>query len=198
MALYQHRFGGHCASGDIFVFSWWSDSAGDIASVQAAAVSWATTFWTGYDTICTAGVGLDTVRTGLIDPATGQQQELAEDGVALVGVAAGNALPADCAIVASLRTNLANRRGRGRFYLPQPAAATLAADGRMAVGINGDVADALASAWSGFSGTGSPVVYSRVNRSTQVVTTFNVGDIYDTQRRRENSLVESRESRPMP
>lgn len=198
MPLFQHRFGGHCASGDIFVFSWWSDSAGDIESVQNAAVTWATTFWGGYDSLTTPDVGMDTVRTGLIDMATGQQQELAEDGVSLVGVAVGNALPADCAIVCSLRSNLANRRGRGRFYLPQPAASTLAADGRMATGINSDVADALLSAWQGFAGTGSPVVYSRVNRTTQVVTTFNVGDIFDTQRRRENSLVESRQSRTMP
>lgn len=130
--------------------------------------------------------------------ATGQQQELAEDGVTLVGTAAAPALPADVAIVASLRTNLANRRGRGRFYLPQPAASTLGPTGRMLPGLNSTVADALESAWTGFASVGSPVVYSRTNRTTQVITSFNVGDLFDTQRRRENSLVEARSSRAMP
>lgn len=107
-------------------------------------------------------------------------------------------MPADVALVVSLRTSLANRRGRGRFYLPQPAALTLTAAGRYDPALQQELVDALEFAWNGYTSVGDPVVYSRVNRSVQDITSFDVGDLFDSQRRRENALSESRITSAMP
>ena len=205
MSLYQHRFHGHTAMGDSFVFSWWAESTRTTDAANDAAGAWAATVWdgspsgTGYEAMTTAAVGIDRITTGLIDPLTGTQLELAEDGVDIDGTDAGNAMPGDVAIVVSLRTSLANRRGRGRFYLPQPAASTLTATGKLAAASITALINALGAAWSVYNAGGhTPVVYSRASRSTQEVTTFNVGDLYDTQRRRENDITETRTTGLMP
>lgn len=205
MALYQHRFHGHTAMGDSFVFSWWADSTRTTEGANDAAGAWAATVWdgsptgTGYEAMCTTGVGIDRITTGLINPVNGQQLELAEDGVDIDGVATGDSLPGDVAIVVSLRTALANRRGRGRFYLPQPAASMLTATGKVEGASITALINALGAAWSTYNSGGHvPVVYSRVNRSTQAITTFNIGDLFDTQRRRENDITESRTTALMP
>jgi hypothetical protein len=85
------------------------------------------------------------------------------------------------------------------MYLPQMhAGSTLSLVGRLAATAQSDIADALASAWSGYSGTGNPVVYSRVNRSFQAITDFDIGDLFDTQRGRQDRVAEDRDSRSMP
>lgn len=204
MALYLHRFQGVCASGDSFGFSWWSDSTSNLATAQAGAVAWAGDLWAGpgaglgWQDQITAGVQLTRVATSTIDIATGLQSAIAEDTVALPGLAAGNAMPADVALVVSLRTELANRRGRGRFYLPQPAALTLTADGRYTQALATELVTALEAAWQGYTTVGNPVVYSRVGRSIETVTSFDVGDLFDSQRRRENALAETRTTSAMP
>ena len=205
MALYQHRFHGHTAMGDSFVFSWWAESTRTTEGANDAAGTWAGTVWdgsptgTGYEAMTTTGVGIDRITTGLIDEATGTQLELAEDGVDLDGTDTGDALPGDVAIVVSLRTALANRRGRGRFYLPQPAALMLTATGKVDSAQITALVNALGAAWSIYNSGGHvPVVYSRASRSTQAIQSFNIGDLFDTQRRRENDITEARTSALMP
>lgn len=204
MALYQNRFIGTLPEGDTFTFSWWTDSTQNLATVQAGNVQWAQDLWAG----ATAGEGLEdllpsscvltTVRTGLITQETGQQQAVDEDTVNLPGVATGNSLPNDVALVVSLRTALANRRGRGRFYLPSLVATTLTAAGRLDPTAQQNIVDSLANAWNGYTGVGDPVVYSRTQRTIEDVISFDVGDLFDTQRRRENKVSQSRISAPMP
>jgi len=205
MPLYQHRFQGHCAAGDIFVFSWWSDSSVSIDTSQSNAVTWVTNFFNGpggtdgYEAYVTPAVGVDRVTTGEITLATGQQQALRETDVAIVGTAAGDALPAEVALVVSLRTALANRTGRGRFYLPQPAVTALDADGNLDPAAQTAIVAAATFAWTTSNAAGeNPVVYSRTARATREVTSFNVGDVFDVQRRRQNSLTQQRSSAPMP
>ena len=204
MPLYQHRFTGGLAAGDIYIFSWWADREDDVNSANSAAVTWATNFWEGpgtddgYGSLVTPDVTMSAVSTGEINMATGQQQTLAEEPITLAGTAEGSALPADVAIVASLRTALANRSGRGRFYLPQPAASTLTATGRLSGAAQTQILTALEAAWSTYNLVGTPVVYSRTNRSTAIINTFNIGDLYDTQRGRESALNEARAVEVMP
>lgn len=205
MPLYQHRFQGHCSAGDIFVFSWWSDSSVSIDTSQSNAVSWANAVWAGaagvdgLSTFTTPNVGLDRITTGEINPLTGQQLALRETGSALVGAAAGNPLPPEVALVVSLRTALANRTGRGRFYLPQLAATALDADGLLSDAAQTGLVNALQDAWSGSNAAGeNPVVYSRTARATRVITSFDIGDVFDVQTRRQNSLTQQRTSALMP
>lgn len=204
MPLYQHRYQGHCAAGDIFVFSWWSESSVSIDTSQSNAVQWAETLYAGpggtdgWASMTTPAVGIDRITTGEITVATGQQQALRETTTNLVGTAAGNAMPAEVALVVSLRTTLANRTGRGRFYLPQPAAVTLDTDGLMVATAQADLVDALTAAWAASNGAGeNPVVYSRTARATREITSFDVGDVFDVQTRRQNSLTQQRLSAAM-
>lgn len=205
MPLYQHRFEGHCHAGDIFVFSWWSESASVLAVSHAAAVAWAGDVWDGstggdgYASYTNAAVGIDRITTGEITVLTGQQQALAESPSALVGTSVSGSLPPEVALVVSLRTATANRTGRGRFYLPQPATNALELDGNLSATAQTDIVDALEAAWITAVAAGeAPVVYSRTARATRPVTSFNVGDVMDIQTRRSNSLTQARVSRAMP
>jgi hypothetical protein len=199
VTLYKHDFAGATTLATRWQFGWWSDSSASLAAAQAAAVTWAGTFWGGFDVFTMDTVTLVEVTTREIDPADGIQLALDADTVSHAGTQTTLALPTDCCIVCSLRTNLANRRGRGRMYLPQMhSASTLSTVGRLAASAQSDIADALASAWSGYSGTGTPVVYSRVNRSTQAITEFDIGDLFDTQRGRQDRVAEDRDIRSMP
>ena len=205
MPLYQHRFIGNLASGDTFSFSWWSDNSLTIDSSHGNAITWAETLWNGQDTLpgyatlCSADVSIQRITTGEISPLTGQQQTLRESNVNIPGSAEANALPADVAIVVSLRSPVANRTGRGRFYLPQPTTDALTAVGRLDETAQSTIVDALLAAWTQANAAGeNPVIYSRTQRATREINSFNVGDLFDTQRRRENALTENRVSAPMP
>lgn len=205
MPLYQHRFIGILASGDQFSFSWWSDNSLTIDSSHGNAITWAETLWNGQDTLpgyatlCSADVSIQRITTGEISPLTGQQQTLRESNVDIAGTSTSNALPADVAIVVSLRSPVANRTGRGRFYLPQPTTDALTAVGRLDETAQSTIVDALLAAWTQANAAGeNPVIYSRTQRATREINSFNVGDLFDTQRRRENALTENRVSAPMP
>ena len=205
MPLYQHRFIGILASGDQFSFSWWSDNSLTIDSSHGNAITWAETLWNGQDTLpgyatlCSADVSIQRVTTGEISPLTGQQQTLRESNVDIAGTSEANALPADVAIVVSLRSPVANRTGRGRFYLPQPTTDALTAVGRLDETAQSTIVDALTAAWTQANAAGeNPVIYSRTQRATREITSFNIGDLFDTQRRRENALTENRLAAPMP
>ena len=205
MPLYQHRFIGILASGDQFSFSWWSDNSLTIDSSHGNAITWAETLWNGQDTLpgyatlCSADVSIQRITTGEISPLTGQQQTLRESNVDIAGTSTSNSLPADVAIVVSLRSPVANRTGRGRFYLPQPTTDALTAVGRLDETAQSTIVDALLAAWTQANAAGeNPVIYSRTQRATREITSFNVGDLFDTQRRRENALTENRVSAPMP
>ena len=94
---------------------------------------------------------------------------------------------------------LANRTGRGRFYLPQPATTILDGEGNVASGPQAAIVAALAFAWGVANGAGeNPVVYSRTARAVRQITSFDVGDILDVQTRRTNNLTQQRVSSPMP
>jgi hypothetical protein len=47
------------------------------------------------------------------------------------------------------------------------------------------------------SAGGNVVIYHRATGTTSLVTSLDVGDVIDTQRRRRNKLIEARTSRPI-
>lgn len=205
MPLYQHRFSGHTASSETFMYTWWANSIRSAADAHAAAIAWNALLWNGavagngYKDHVTANVGMDNVTTVTITQATGLQTARLDSAQAIPGVAAGAPFPADVALVISLRSNLANRQGRGRFYLPQPAASQTTATGRVLADLITDLGASLAAAWAGYNTTNDrPVIYSRTSKQIQNVVSFNVGDLFDTQRRRENKLLEARTVTAMP
>lgn len=205
MPLYEHAFTGSTAEGETFTYTWWANSIRSLNDAHASAMGWNLTLWNGATAgnglkdHVTAGVSMQSIKTITVDIATGLQSTRADTVQVMPGVAAGPALPGDVALVVSLRTALATRRGRGRFYLPQPAASQLAVTGRVLADFVTDLVASLTAAWSGYNtGLDRPVVYSRTGRSIQNITTFNIGDLYDTQRRRQNKLPETRLGNNMP
>jgi hypothetical protein len=205
MSVFRHRFVGKCAAGDQFSYQWYSESIRTIAAAHSAAITWNATLWNG----ATAGNGLKdhvtadvsmlTVITTEIAASTGKQLLRAETAQVIAGVQAGNAMPADVALVVSLRSSLPQRTGRGRFYLPQPGAANVTSDGRVTPDMQNDLVAALNAAWGGYNtGVDRPVIYSPTFRITRLIVSFNIGDLFDTQRRRENKVTESRVVQAMP
>lgn len=205
MTLYLHRFQGKCAGGDQFIYGWHANSARTLANAQAAAVTWNAVVWNGaaagngFKDHVTADVSMLNVTTTEINILTGKQLARADTAQVIPGVAAGNAMPADVALVISKRTSLPTRAGRGRMYLPQPAASQLTTQGRVLPDLVNDLIDSLTAAWTGYnSGTDRPVIFGRATHSTLNLTSFDVGDLYDTQRRRENKVTEARVTHVMP
>jgi hypothetical protein len=205
MPLFKHKFIGTLAAGDQFSYQWHSNSIRDVDGAHAAAIIWNAALWNGatagngWKDHVTAGVSMTAVITSEITIATGFQTLRRETPQVIVGVASGNALPADVSLVVSLRSALANRSGRGRFYLPQPAASSLTSTGRVSADVVGDLMAALNGAWAGYNtGVDQPTIYSTTFRVMRNLVSFDVGDLFDTQRRRENKVTEVRSSLAMP
>lgn len=205
MPLYKHTFIGKCAAGDQFSYSWCANSIRDIDTAHAAVLVWNQTLWNGavvgngYKDHVTADVSMISVKTAELNMADGKQLALRQNGQVIAGVAAGNALPADVALVVSLRTAFPQVSGRGRFYLPQPAASQLTSLGKVAADIVSDTMASLTAAWAAYNtGVDRPVIYSPTFNLTRTLTSFDIGDLYDTQRRRENKVTEVRTTAAMP
>lgn|SRR2546425_155965 len=205
MTLYQHRFTGSLAAGDQFNYSWWANSTRSLASAQAAAVTWNALLWNGVSVgqglkdHVNNGVFMQTVTTVTVDQLTGKSLARVDTGQIIIGTAAFTAMPADVALVVSLRTDLPQRSGRGRFYLPQPSTAESTAAGRVQTSFIGDLMAALTAAWAGYNtAVDRPVIYGRTSRGIRNIVSFNIGDLFDTQRRRENKVTETRSVATMP
>lgn len=102
-------------------------------------------------------------------------------------------LPPEVAVCVSLRTTTPGPRGRGRMYLPPLSPDQLDNRG----GLNLTVRDGLAagmaaflSAWNADPDTKTASVASNVGIEVSAVTAVKVGNVFDSQRRRRDRLVE--------
>lgn len=124
---------------------------------------------------------------------TGLIEITAERVIAPVaGTGGGNQLPHEVSVVVSLKTSIASRRGRGRMYLPAPAYGSLTTSGRLDFTIRDDIAQAAAT----YCATDAvnemvAVVASKTGSLLTPVTQVRVGDVFDSQRRRRDSLIEA-------
>lgn len=109
-------------------------------------------------------------------------------------------LPNQCAVVCSLRTGTPGPKGRGRFYLPM-LSTNPGPDGRLFPVVRNQIADNLAILVNALTTSVDvafpndqawPIVASgAVVPANYRVTALRVGDVYDTQRRRRDALVEA-------
>lgn len=111
-----------------------------------------------------------------------------------------HALPAECALVASLETGRAGRSYRGRSYLPGIDATALNANGQVDTTVQGELAVAFADLMSsiniatsgGFPDHHATLgVLSLVQSVISPITSIKVGNVMDSQRRRRNGSPES-------
>lgn len=110
-----------------------------------------------------------------------------------VGTSAGNPLPNQCCVVASIRTELAGRSNRGRSYLPAPSASTISSTTAQ---LNNATCTAIADWFGGLLAAigadadgATPVVASRLTGAVTTVTAVTVDSVIDTQRSRRASAV---------
>ena len=196
MALYRHRLEG-TFPGEVWSFGLYTDSNLSVAAAQSAFMTGITNFWADVGPLLCTTVAATRAVTVELDPATGGQLTGAEDTRADVGSSVATCLPFQCAPVVSLRTATLSRAGRGRFYVPSLAVDQVDA-GRMLTAARDSLADgALALVQGLTSAGGNVVIYHRALGTTTPVTSLDVGDVIDTQRRRRNKLVEARTSRPV-
>lgn len=195
MALYRHRLEG-TFPGEVWSFGIYTDSNLSVAASQSAWMTGITNFWAEATALFSADVAATRAVTVELDPATGKQLTGAENTRADVGTSVAETLPFQCAPVVSLRTATLSRAGRGRFYAPSLAVDQVAG-GRLLTAARDSLADAGLALVQGLTAAGGNVViYHRSLGTTTPVTSLDVGDVIDTQRRRRNQLVEARTSRP--
>lgn len=195
MALYRHRLEG-TFPGEIWSFGVYSEGNVSVAAAQSAWTTGVGNFFSvaylGDLATTTAATEASTVE---IDPVTGRQLTGAADPRSEVGTSATESLPFQCAPVVSFRTATLSRAGRGRIYAPSPGAGTLTA-GRLTATARGNLADSAEALLNALqAGSLTPVIYHRASGTTTNITSLDVGDVIDTQRRRRNQLTESRTSR---
>jgi len=196
MALYRHRLEG-TFPGETWSFGLYTDSTLSLAAMQSAWMTGITNFWADATALFCTDVETTRATTVELDPLTGKQLTGAENVRSDAGTSTATCLPFQCAPVVSLRTNTLSRSGRGRFYAPSLAVDQVVA-GRMSITARDTLADAAESLVAGLTaGGGTLVIYHRGSASTTPVTSLDVGDVIDTQRRRRNKLIEDRTSRPL-
>lgn len=198
MSLY-HLTAKGVTPGESFSFSVFTIGSG---TIDSALSTWDTAIndaWTGnWNTLITADVAINELVVASIATASGTQLLRRQTAASYAGEASGEMLPFQTATCISWQADLATRAGRGRIYLPPLAASTLDA-GRVSSATITTLVTGANALWSGLNAGGLELVlYSRTAFTTNTVTGGSVGNVFDTQRRRRNKLIEVRSALTAP
>ena len=185
--------------GEIFNFGLHvTGAAGSVAAAQAAWSAALTSAWTdavdGWNVLFSASTEIVVSRASELDPLTGKQIDAAEGVLALVGTNAAQTLPNEVAAAVTTRCASIQRKNRGRFFLP-PLAVNEITAGRYTNVAIARMANAAAILVNSLQAAAfNPVVYHHTDKTTTLITSVDVGDVPDAQRRRRDKLVEVRVS----
>lgn len=159
---------------------------------------------TNIRSLLSSAVAVNKVRTEYLDTNSNLIQA-AEATFSPVQGTGSPTKPYQTSVVSSLLTGVPGRSNRGRMYWPAIgapfAASTLRLPGATAQDIADDTVQLLQhcvdeALIADPAGALVPAVASRTLAQRRMITAVEVGDIFDVQRRRRDSLVEARVSEP--
>jgi hypothetical protein len=200
MSLWKIAYTGNLPGGDVFQHGIHlsTDDGVLISAVATQAVA-------AHTALLTTASGLQTLyRTDMQWAGVIVEEIAVADGsviqtdvvtVSRAGTNANPMLPSECAICVTFRTATITRSGRGRWYLPAPSTNELTTTGRLISGALTALVTSHSAFFTALQATlpgGNAVVYSKHDAAAYPITSFDVGDVVDAQRRRRNKLVESR------
>ena len=201
MGVYLNVFKGATA-GEVWSLTLHTQKAGGtLAGASAAWAAAAPVLWNGTgatDSIgqfCKNTTTLTSASTAEIDVLTGKQLGRIDVVTALAGSAATESLPPQVSVACSLRTAFATRKGRGRFYLPPFATGSVL--GGLFLAANQSITSLACQKClqSLVTATYLPIIWHRSSKLFDNIVSIDIGNVFDTQRRRRNKLVESRSTR---
>jgi hypothetical protein len=133
---------------------------------------------------------------GLVEQTADGAYVQADDLTTVAGTDTGGAaIPLQSSVCVSLVTGRAGPSGKGRFFLPMPAAA-LDATWRLPIAKADAIAANAAATLDGLAAVLIPCVVSSKGFRTEV-TAVRVGRVVDTIRTRRNAMVEEHQVRPL-
>jgi hypothetical protein len=196
VALHRVDFQGTLHGIEQFQHGHHVQSAGSANEVAVdAATRWSTLIGTaGINTFFNTGivwsqVNVSELGTTPADPIVQSAQAV----IGLGGLSADNGLPPQVSPCVSLNTVTAGSRARGRMFLPAPDESTLTSAGRVSSAFRTALVAGLETYFEGLATDGHDlVVVSSVGAvyTAYSVITIRMGDVFDVQRRRRNSIAE--------
>jgi hypothetical protein len=200
----RHDVIGSLPVGDIFDFSFWTQSldGSSIDQVHLNAFTAINSAVVATADAYTGGVHFTGVKTHTYDLANFHTSlAVRESALDVAGTSSGDSLPQEVCMVLSLRTDTPGKSGRGRMYLPAIKSSQLTPDGLYQSVVIDEILTAWHDAWVTMTGSDqstTPVVVSRLHHNAHAVTSMNIGNVPDVQRRRRNRLTESRTTTAFP
>jgi hypothetical protein len=187
MTIYKSTVTGTFTAGDIWNTDFHMSSVNNLATVHAAATTFINNLCTGtMNAMWPTDVSVTGITTNQLDPVTGKQVAQTSSGLAQTGTGAGGKpSPRDCVLL-SLRTNLPQKSGRGRMYLPSVDASHYTATGRLVQADMTTIANAVGPLLTTLAATAPVVIFHRKILGFDVVVQVKVPDLAATQRRRTN------------
>jgi hypothetical protein len=200
MAHYRLTQQGHALNGEVWNTTLHIDHlSGDGAALLTVCLEAVTLLWQGPPTpansiqqLVPTTIGCDELVLDELN-ALGRNVEQNRSSLSLSGTNVADVLPYQCSVAYSTRTILPTRAGRGRGFLPVFALTTCV----------GGLFDSTAQAQvvravkamidhiNAFASVGV-VVYHKAANSSDFISKVDVGDVFDTQRRRRNQITETR------
>jgi len=194
VAIYLCTWRGTVGGGDIWQAGWHAQSDADVFQVATLVAAETPGLVTS---IFPASSTWQGVRVAEINEANGDTVAVAEAALTGISYSSNGALPAEVAECVTIRpvTGLTT----GRFYLPPIDNTSCTLAGQMTSTAQTTLADRLQTFFqTDLGGASSPLrlgIYSRKTHNYVGATSVQVGNVYDSQRRRRNKLVESRTTR---
>jgi len=202
MTVYQLRASGKDQTGESFVLDWHVFNASGTAAAAVSAFSSAFALaWNGTTpgvddlaSLYSTDLSVVDLVADKLDPTTGRVVDQARSPVALAGLDATEQLPPNLAVVVSWRTAKFGPGFRGRTYMPAVCTDQVVA-GRLSVAAQGEMLSAMFGFAANLTTASYPLhIYHRATRTSDLIVSLDIGDVFDGQRRRRDKLIEVRQS----